>query len=85
MRRQTAFVNPAPMLKGALHCHTTRSDGAGSPEDVIRKSPIISGICACPSWMKRGGGLGATQFLFTDKMSLFSKNGAKRGIKSRNK
>ena len=24
------------MLKGALHCHTTRSDGEGSPEDVIR-------------------------------------------------
>ena len=37
MFRQAAFVNPQPMLKGALHCHTTRSDGAGSPEEVIRK------------------------------------------------
>ena len=24
------------MLKGALHCHTTRSDGRGTPEEVIR-------------------------------------------------
>ena len=23
-------------LKGALHCHTTRSDGKGTPEEVIR-------------------------------------------------
>ena len=37
MLRQAAFVNPAPMLKGALHCHTTRSDGKVSPEEVIRK------------------------------------------------
>lgn len=25
------------MLKGALHCHTTRSDGKVTPEDVMRK------------------------------------------------
>jgi len=25
------------MLKGALHCHTTRSDGKVSPEEVICK------------------------------------------------
>ena len=24
------------MLKGGLHCHTKRSDGAGDPADVIR-------------------------------------------------
>ena len=24
------------MLKGGLHCHTTRSDGDGTPEEVIR-------------------------------------------------
>ena len=24
------------MLKGGLHCHTTRSDGRGTPEEVIR-------------------------------------------------
>lgn len=34
--RQAAFSKSEKMLKGALHCHTTRSDGAGSPEDVIR-------------------------------------------------
>lgn len=36
MKRQKAFENERRMLKGGLHCHTTRSDGAGSPEDVIR-------------------------------------------------
>ena len=37
MIRQSAF-EPAgnAMLKGGLHCHTTRSDGDGAPEDVIR-------------------------------------------------
>lgn len=36
MIRQAAFENPAPkMLKGALHCHTTRSDGKSTPEEVI--------------------------------------------------
>ena len=24
------------MLKGGLHCHTTRTDGEGTPEEVIR-------------------------------------------------
>ena len=36
MNRQTAFAREGSFLKGALHCHTTRSDGKGSPEDVIR-------------------------------------------------
>ena len=36
LKRQAAFVDAARFLKGALHCHTTRSDGAGDPADVIR-------------------------------------------------
>ena len=36
MKRQEAFVNQKKMLKGALHCHTTRSDGDGEPAEVIR-------------------------------------------------
>ena len=36
MIRQAAFIEHNEMLKGALHCHTTRSDGAGAPGDVIR-------------------------------------------------
>ncbi len=36
MIRQQAFLEKNRMLKGALHCHTTRSDGAGTPEEVIR-------------------------------------------------
>ena len=34
--RQAAFVGKNKMLKGALHCHTTRSDGRGTPDEVIR-------------------------------------------------
>jgi len=34
--RQAAFENSEKMLKGGLHCHTTRSDGAGAPDEVIR-------------------------------------------------
>ena len=34
--QQAAFAKGKPFLKGALHCHTTRSDGAGTPEEVIR-------------------------------------------------
>lgn len=38
MKRQAAFENTGnKMLKGALHCHTKRSDGAGTPEEVIAK------------------------------------------------
>ena len=37
MIRQTAFAREGAFLKGGLHCHTTRSDGLGEPEDVIRK------------------------------------------------
>lgn len=33
--RQAAFEGKAPFLKGNLHCHTTRSDGKGTPEAVI--------------------------------------------------
>lgn len=36
MTRQAAFENAGRPLKGALHCHTTRSDGKGTPEEVIR-------------------------------------------------
>ena len=34
--QQAAFKVGKPFLKGALHCHTTRSDGRGDPADVIR-------------------------------------------------
>ncbi len=34
--RQSAFTCANKMLKGGLHCHTTRSDGSGSPEEVTR-------------------------------------------------
>lgn len=34
--QQAAFANGVPFLKGALHVHTTRSDGRGTPEEVIR-------------------------------------------------
>ncbi len=37
MKRQAAFENGGALLKGALHCHTTRSDGRGTPEEVIAK------------------------------------------------
>ncbi|MDR0396472.1 MAG: hypothetical protein LBH66_04145 [Oscillospiraceae bacterium] len=33
---QSAFAPGAKTLKGALHVHTTRSDGADSPESVLR-------------------------------------------------
>lgn len=36
MKRQEAFINQNTMLKGGLHCHTTRSDGVGTPEEMIR-------------------------------------------------
>lgn len=36
MIRQQAFGGEEKMLKGGLHCHTTRSDGHGTPEEVIR-------------------------------------------------
>lgn len=34
--QQAAFAKGKAFLKGALHVHTTRSDGKGSPEEVIR-------------------------------------------------
>lgn len=37
MIRQQAFSDKGvKMLKGGLHCHTTRSDGAVAPDEVIR-------------------------------------------------
>ncbi len=36
MKRQQAFGGSARLLKGGLHCHTKRSDGAGEPDEVIR-------------------------------------------------
>ncbi|MBR5152815.1 MAG: CehA/McbA family metallohydrolase [Clostridia bacterium] len=36
MLQQQAFVGEKTMLKGCLHCHTTRSDGPMTPEDTIR-------------------------------------------------
>ena len=36
MIRQQAFIDAKKHLKGGLHCHTTRSDGAGDPAEVIR-------------------------------------------------
>lgn len=35
MLRQSAFITDRPMLKGCLHCHTSRTDGRDTPEDVI--------------------------------------------------
>ncbi|MBR5453129.1 MAG: PHP domain-containing protein [Clostridia bacterium] len=34
--RHQAFEDGKRMLKGGLHCHTTRTDGHGNPEEVIR-------------------------------------------------
>lgn len=36
MLRQQAFEIKRKMLKGGLHCHTTRSDGQLSPEQVLK-------------------------------------------------
>ena len=36
MLRQTAFIEKNKMLKGGLHCHTTRSDGRLSPEETMQ-------------------------------------------------
>ncbi|MBR5868928.1 MAG: hypothetical protein IKZ21_05730, partial [Clostridia bacterium] len=36
MIRQQAFTEKRKMLKGGLHCHTTRSDGQVAPDEVIR-------------------------------------------------
>lgn len=34
--QHAAFKKGKPFLKGALHCHTTRSDGQCTPEEVVR-------------------------------------------------
>ncbi len=36
MIRQSAFTGNGKMLKGGLHCHTTRSDGKCTPEETLR-------------------------------------------------
>lgn len=36
MKQQQAYAGHEKMLKGGLHCHTTRSDGRVTPEDTIR-------------------------------------------------
>ena len=36
MKRQSAFGGASPLLRGALHTHTTRSDGKGDPAEVLR-------------------------------------------------
>lgn len=37
MKRQQAFIDKEKSFqKGGLHCHTTRSDGVGSPEEVMK-------------------------------------------------
>ena len=36
MIRQQAFAEKRKMLKGGLHCHTTRSDGQVAPDETIR-------------------------------------------------
>ncbi len=36
MKQQQAFIGTERMLKGNLHCHTTRSDGRIEPAEVIR-------------------------------------------------
>ena len=36
MKQQQAFIESRKMLKGGLHCHTTRSDGKVEPAEVIR-------------------------------------------------
>lgn len=36
MLRQSAFSGKGKMLKGGLHCHTTRSDGQCTPEATIK-------------------------------------------------
>ncbi len=37
MTRQSAFTAPGRFWRGNLHCHSTRSDGALSPEEVCRR------------------------------------------------
>jgi len=36
MKQHEAFAGSGRMLKGALHCHTTRSDGKVEPGDALR-------------------------------------------------
>ena len=36
MLQHQAFIGGGKMLKGCLHCHTTRSDGVQTPEETMR-------------------------------------------------
>ena len=36
MTRQAAFTEKNKLLKGGLHCHTTRSDGSCTPEETMK-------------------------------------------------
>ena len=36
INRQAAFGSDLPLLRGALHCHTTRSDGRREPAELLR-------------------------------------------------
>ena len=36
MLRQAAFTEKLPLLRGALHCHTTRSDGRKTPAEMLK-------------------------------------------------
>ena len=36
MTRQQAFTGNGKLLKGNLHCHTTRSDSSATPEETLR-------------------------------------------------
>ena len=40
---QKAFTGSGKLLKGGLHCHTTRSDGKGTPEEVAENPKSYTG------------------------------------------
>ena len=46
--QQAAFAKGKPFLKGALHCHSTRSDGKGTPEEVAACEASYTGQYLAP-------------------------------------
>ena len=46
--QQQAFTGEHRMLKGGLHCHTTRSDGKGTPEEVAKVKESYTGQYLAP-------------------------------------
>ena len=48
MLRQAAFEGENALLKGGLHCHTTRSDGKGTPEEVAKVKESYTGQYLAP-------------------------------------